>query len=844
MNQPNPRYPRSIVRYLPLALLALAVLLYAAYFSDLTLLRYHAFEARALDLGNLNQAIWNTAHGDWFRLTNQEADLTNRLGYHVEPILLPIALLYRLYPAPEFLLVLQAVIVALGAIPLFALARRRGLGDWLGLVFALAFLLNPTIQAANWLEFHPVTLAPTFLMAAFYFLVAGRTGRFVLFAILSASCKEEIGLLVAMMGLYAWLALRRPRLGLITTALAGGWSLLAVLGIQNAMAGGNIHWGRYAYLGETTAQKLVTLATRPDLVFAQLGKANVGRYFFELLLPVGFTALLAPEVLLLALPSLAINLLADFAPMHQATTLIYAAPVLPFVMLAAVMGVARVNDWIDRTRMTRIGRIDADQNRQAFTQSTPDKTPIGAGQNPRRAAQSASSAFHWIAALLVLGGALIGQRLWGVLPGSGNHLALTVTDHHRRAQAVIAQIPPDAAVSAQDRLNPHVSGRRTVYIYPRVDDADYVLLDVTGPAWPQHPSDLRRSVEELLAGDFGVAAAQDGYLLLQRGAAQKTLPPEFFTAWAAPADWMAPEAGFTPASVVFGDETGDLLALRGYKAGADRYGELVVTLVWEALRPLPDELRVYAGYLDRELQTLHDSRFYPPPAALWYPTALWTPGAPVLMQTLPWTLDADRFVLGVGVYTGEEGWTSGARLPVTQSAGLPALESDTLLRLGGFARAGDTGWDVLSTLPEPFAALPLSAVDALFGHSLRLAVAGLPESAPAGQPLPLRLGWERNGAAPPNLVRFVHLLDAAGNKVAQVDGQVTDALGPLPVDAWPQGTPVDDLVTLALPTTLPPGDYTVIAGLYDWQTGVRLPVNGSDSVEIGRVEIKRLEIGD
>jgi hypothetical protein len=72
VNPSNPRAPRSILHYAPLALLALAVLLYAAYFSHLTLLRYHAFEARALDLGNLNQAIWNTAHGDWFRLTNQE----------------------------------------------------------------------------------------------------------------------------------------------------------------------------------------------------------------------------------------------------------------------------------------------------------------------------------------------------------------------------------------------------------------------------------------------------------------------------------------------------------------------------------------------------------------------------------------------------------------------------------------------------------------------------------------------------------------------------------------------------------------------------------------------------
>ena len=580
----------------------LAVLLYAGYFSSLTLLRYHAFEARALDMGNLTQAIWNTAHGNWFRLTNQEADLTNRLGYHVEPILLPIALLYRLFPAPEFLLVLQTVVVALGAVPLFALARRRRLGDWLGLVFAVAYLLNPTIQAANWLEFHPVTLAPTFLMAAFYFLVAGRTRWFVLFAILSASCKEEIGLLVFMMGLYAWLALQRRRLGLTTMVLSLGWSLIAVLGIQAFVAGGNIHWGRYAYLGETTGAKVISLITRPDVVLAQLQKANVFRYFFELLLPVGFTALLAPEVLLLALPSLAINLLADFSPMHQVTTLIYAAPVLPFVMLAAVMGVARVRDRLEgnRTRMTPIEWIGANQKpTESDVAPCADDKHRSTEGDPRTSAQSAPSAFYWSVAAIVLGGALASQVLWGYLPGSGNHLALAETDHHRRAQAVIDQIPPDAAVSAQDRLNPHVSGRATVYIFPRVDDADMVLVDVTGPPWPQHPSDLRQSVDELLAGDFGIAAADDGYLLLQRGAAQKTLPPGFFTAWQAPADLALPGMSGTErqaTNIVFGDE----LALRGYAVGTDRYGELVVSLVWEALKPIERDLRFYVGYLDRE----------------------------------------------------------------------------------------------------------------------------------------------------------------------------------------------------------------------------------------------------
>jgi uncharacterized membrane protein len=852
----------------PPALLALAVLLYAIYFSWLTIERYHAFESRALDMGNLHQAIWNTAHGDWFRMTNQEEGLTSRLSMHVEPILLPIAGIYRLLPGVETLLVIQATVVALGALPLYALARRRGLGDWTALVFAVAWLLNPTIQAANWLEFHPVTLAPTFLMAAFYFLVSvpptprgenakgGLPGRgssrkgvfwFAIFAILAAACKEEIGLLVAMMGLYAALFLGRRRLGLITFALGAGWSLLAVLGIQAAFAGGNIHWGRYAYLGETTGAKLLSLVTRPDLVFSQLQSANIGRYFFELLLPVGFLSLLAPEVLLLALPSLAINLLAQFSPMHQVTTLIYAAPVIPFVLLSAVMGSARSLEWVVR----RVGPPPIEIEGYATAKPTavgwaatrvndpnrfqPVSHELAAGFNRRLGWRQAALCLY------ILAFALLGQRLYGYLPGSGNAMPLAVTAHHQAAQAIIDWIPPEAAVSAQDRLNPHVAGRRTVYIFPRVEDAGYVLLDVTGSAWPQHPNDLRRTVDDLLQAGFGVAAAADGYLLLGKGLAGQALDPAFYTAWMA-GEESAP-AGM-PVGAQFGSvATGDALQLEEYLVRSDRYGELVVDLTWRAPQPLDHDLRFYVAFLDTLGNVLHDNIYYQPVPVLWYPTSMWPAAGRVRVSTLPWQLDASQFVLAVGVFSGEEGWTSGARLPVTDSAGLPVLEDGTLLRLGGFARAGTAGWDALTTLPEPFAALPLQPVDVPFDGALWLRAAGLPAHAKAGQSLPLRLVWERAGAPPPNLVRFVHLLDAGGNKVAQVDGQVIDALGPLPLAAWAPGAPVDDLVTLALPAELSPGDYTLVAGWYDWQSGARLPAAGEearpdDAAALGSVQIQ------
>jgi uncharacterized membrane protein len=817
--------PRSKTGFsLPLALLALAVLLYAVYFSYLTIQRYHAFESRALDMGNLNQAIWNTAHGNWFRLTNQHPDITNRLSLHVEPILLLIAPLYRLVPRVETLLILQAVVVALGAIPLYALAVRQRLGAWLALAFGVAFLLNPTVQAANWLEFHPVTLVPTFLMAAFYFLIARRNGWFALFAVLAAACKEEIGLLVAMLGLYAWFAQGRRQFGLITFLLATGWSLFAVFGIQAIIAGGNIHWGRYAWLGETTAAKLWSLLTRPDLVLAQLQRAEPFRYAFELLLPVGFTALLAPKVLLLALPSLAINLLADFPPMHQVTTLIYAAPIVGYVMVAGVMGVARGERFFT-AEAQRAQRAERTQSVQE-TAVEPKATTVV--ENPGQSAKSASSAshssaFHSVAAVVVLGGALVSQVLYGYLPGAGNHLALEVTEHHRRAQAIIDQIPAGASVAAQDRLNPHVSGRETVYIFPRVDDADYIFLDAAGPAWPQHPNDLKRTVDELLAGDYGIAAADDGYLLLAKSAPDDTLPPSFYAAWTQSPSYPITQSPNHPItqSLLFSDT----LQLLDYAVTTDRYGELVVDMTWQALKPIDGDLRLYLGYFDTELNPLHDSQFYQPAAVLWYPTSMWTPGEPVHVRSLPWTLAADRFALGIGVYDGEEGWNNGARLPITAlEPAVPVLEQGTLARVNGYRRNGDGVWQ-----PVGPAAPPQRTLDAGFGNAIRLDGVTLPGQAKAGDAVPFTLHWHATAPVTTDNSAFVHLLDAGGNKVAQLDWTPHDTISQLPTTSWPVDWPVADRQTLPLPPELAPGDYTLIAGLYDWQTGVRLPVTGRDA---------------
>jgi uncharacterized membrane protein len=841
----------NLRRSLPTLLLALAVIAYASYFSQLTLTRYAAFEARALDMGNLDQAIWNTAHGRWFAFTNQEGTV-NRLSLHVEPILLPIALLYWVRSGPPTLLVLQAVVVALGALPLFALARWKVRNAWAALVFGLAFLLNPSIQAANWLEFHPVTLAPTFLLATFYFLVTKRTGWYALFAVLAASCKEEMALLIFMIGLYALLALRRVRLGVITMVLALGWALVAVLVIQNTFADGNIHWERYAYLGESPAAMLAALVTQPGLVWAQLQQADALRYLALLLLPVAFLPLLAPEVLVLALPSLAINLLADFSPMHQVDTLIYAAPIVPFVLIAAVYGTARLVRWAQEFTAENNREEHSPQSSQR-AQRTANSITAESAENAEKnvyhrdtekgigeaaAGQRRAGGGRWAlgaACGAVLACALLASVWYGYLPWGGHYQPYTVTAHDRRAAAVLAAIPPDAKVSVQDRLDPHVSNRERLYIFPRLEDADTVLVDVTGPAWPQHPSELRASVDELLARGFGVAAADDGYLLLRQGVENRTLPESFYSAWQRPSyTATAPIADF-----------GDALRLVDYAVTTDENGELVTKLYLQAQHPITQPLRLYVGYLDAEGDPMADTLYYPPPAVLWYPTTMWQPGATVEVQTLPWTLDADRFALAVGAYAGEKGWTEGGRLPVTRHdtalSALPVLEGGTLLRLGGYARGEDGQWTALPAMAAP----PAHAMEVRFGDALLLDGVTIPDSAlEAGGELPFTLYWRATQPVDKDYTAFAHLLDAAGNKVAQLDWQPHDVAGRLPTSTWVVGQPVVDDVVLALPADLPGGSYRPIVGLYHWEDGQRLPAQGADAEPGDVAGVATVEIRD
>src|SRR6476619_4880508 len=130
----------------PRVLLWAAIASYAAGFSALSILRHRAYATGRYDLGNMVQTVWNTAHGHFLQMTSGDGVQISRLAAHFDPILAAFAPLWWIWPSPEMLLTVQAIVVALGALPVFWIGRQHLGSERAALAFALVYRLYPATQ--------------------------------------------------------------------------------------------------------------------------------------------------------------------------------------------------------------------------------------------------------------------------------------------------------------------------------------------------------------------------------------------------------------------------------------------------------------------------------------------------------------------------------------------------------------------------------------------------------------------------------------------------------------------------------------------------------------------------
>ncbi|MGK7875885.1 MAG: DUF2079 domain-containing protein [Xenococcaceae cyanobacterium] len=309
----------------------------------------HALFHSSFDLRWYDQATYLISQGQPPILSVEGYHL---LGDQVALVCYPLALLYKIYPDVHWLFAVQAIALALGALPTWHLARQAGLKEAQATAMAAVYLLYPLVFNVNLFDFHPEVIAlPAFLGA----VLAARLGQkwwFCLAIILILSCRAVLSLTVAAMGLWLLLFEKKRWYGAIALFAGIAWFLIATQVIIPSLSGKEAAAvGRYDFLGDSVLGIAKNLILKPGLVLGKIFTLTNLEYLVLLLFPLIWR--LSPRhltPLVAAIPALALNLVTDYQPQKDLTHH-YSLPILPFLLLAVISTLAAGGGWLRSRRL-------------------------------------------------------------------------------------------------------------------------------------------------------------------------------------------------------------------------------------------------------------------------------------------------------------------------------------------------------------------------------------------------------------------------------------------------------------------------------------------------------------
>jgi uncharacterized membrane protein len=298
--------------------------------------------------------------------------------------------------------------------------------------------------------------------------------------LLAVFTREEVGVAVAALGVYAAIACRRRLWGVAWGGIGLGWAVIALyVVIPHFREGASSDTlARYAWLGGEPGEIVRTLVTKPWTLL-ETHYHRVRRVFFgvQLLWPLAGLPLFGFGRLLVALPSLGLSITSS-AISQNSIYFQYNAPILPIFFWAGVAGYRRL--------VTRSG--------------------------------SAGVAILFLLTCLV-GANLADPAAWKDVDRPYTIVQGTAprpnVEAFRRAARLI---PPDADVLASNHLAAQLAARRQLTVLHLLrpnPDASWIACDLTDTRHLESRREVAGLIRSWVADKgYRVAFLQDGILLL------------------------------------------------------------------------------------------------------------------------------------------------------------------------------------------------------------------------------------------------------------------------------------------------------------------------------------------
>ncbi len=313
-----------------------------------SLLKHMNFNSYAWDLGIFDQAIWKYSHMEIG--SNTVKVIPVLLADHWHPSLFLFVPFYWIWEDVRMLLIVQSLIAASAAVPIYLIARDKLQDRFTALLLAAACLSFWGMWELVLFDFHPYVLFPVVLAWMYYFVMRDRMIAYFLCLPLLLNIQEQMILAGVFLGIYLALFRRKWFAGIATLVISSGYFYLVsevfIPGLSLTQTG--LYTVLYSHMGNSGLEIARYLVAHPHMavkqIFWPLGKIGL---LLRLLTPFLFLPLLGGFSIVL-IPDLLLRLYSNnpslWAP-HNHYHAVYAAVLL----IAFLEALPRLYRWLKRT---------------------------------------------------------------------------------------------------------------------------------------------------------------------------------------------------------------------------------------------------------------------------------------------------------------------------------------------------------------------------------------------------------------------------------------------------------------------------------------------------------------
>lgn len=427
----------SSISLKPMHILILTTFLFLAMTGLLaaaTIYRYRVFSASTFDFGVFTQ-MFEYLKTTGLPYTTVERDLLlSHFAIHFSPIYYLLLPGYYIFSSPEYLLVMQSIIICSGVFPILFLCRHFNLGGSLSLLIAIIYLTYPGIIAPAFFDFHENKFLTVLILWMIYFFEKKNYLPMYGFMVLTLLVKEDAALYIIFIGLFYAYARQRSKHGIIMTLVGIGYFMVIV--VLMSKFGYGIMDYRFSIYRLPDETGLVSVAMNilenPAFFIKNLFSEKKLIFIIYILGPLLFVPLMSRNMrnLILFIPMIVINLMTAY-PYQYDIGFQYAYGVSAIMLYLFILNIKEFQP-------------------------------------------------HWRRIICLIA---VVSSISFMYTATNNQFTMYFDAYKNNqtdialSEAILAKIPRDATVASETFFIPHISDIDHLYFFPSKNDTDYLVLD-------------------------------------------------------------------------------------------------------------------------------------------------------------------------------------------------------------------------------------------------------------------------------------------------------------------------------------------------------------------------------